>query len=105
MLDHSPPSHISKRVLSTVYVGWANVFCTANFSLGGHPVGCDHLSATRIQAPEDQKAALLSLEAAVVEIQSATILGDCPHDLLRRTVRYVGLYFQSQLHVRSQQAC
>ena len=84
---------------------WANVSCTANFSLGGHPVGCDHLSATRIQAPEDQKAALLSLEAAVIEIQSATILGDCPHDLLRRTVRYVGLYFQSQLHVRSQQAC
>ena len=84
-------------------VWWANVSCTANFSLGGHPVGCDHLSATRIQAPEDQKAALLSLEAAVIEIQSATILGDCPHDLLRRTVRYVGLYLQSQSNVRSQQ--
>ena len=76
---------------------WANVSCTANFSLGGHPVGCDHLSATRIQAPEDQKAALLSLEAAVIEIQRATILGDCSHDLLRRTVRNVGLYLQSQL--------
>ena len=52
-------------------------------------------------SPEDSKAVLLGLEATIVEMQSATVLSDCPHDLLRRTVRYVGLYFQSQPYVRS----
>ena len=53
--------------------------------------------------PGSCKAHLLGLEATVVKIQRATVLSDCSHDLLRRTVRNAGLYLQSQSNVRSQQ--
>ena len=65
-----------------------------------------HKWANRVRVWLDfaSEAHLLGLEAAVIEVQGAAVLGDYPHDLFRRAVWHVGFDFEGQLDVRPKQS-